>query len=73
MMKLWIDVVGGENSPKYNDERIVARGNLADICKAVHKYADEVESDTDKYFELETDDDDIVFNTVEEFESLILD
>lgn len=48
---VWIEVVGGENSPKYEDERIIAfRENPYTVCRIIKEHADEVNSDSDKYF-----------------------
>lgn len=66
MMKLWIDVVGGGD-----DERVVATGGLKEIEEALDQYESEVEGDPDKYFELETDDKDIVFNSKEDYYSTV--
>ena len=62
-MKLWIDVIGGESE----DERPVATGDFDEIESALEKYESEVDGDPDKYWELETDDNDYVFNTVDEY------
>ena len=66
MMKLWIDVVGGGD-----DERVVATGGLKEIEEALDQYEHEVENDSDKYWEIETDDKDIVFNSKEDYYSTV--
>ena len=67
-MKLWIDVIGGES----NKERVVARGGIEDIDKGVDEYNCEVEgTGGDKYFELQTDTKDIIFNNAEEYYSTV--
>lgn len=54
-MKLWICVVGGEDSDRYEEERIVAQGGLEDIDNGIEQYADEVARSFDKYFWIESD------------------
>ena len=47
---LWLDVIGG--GP---DERPLANSeNVQDIIDAVYETADEVDNDTEKYYELNT-------------------
>jgi len=67
MMKLWIDVIGGES----DEERVVATGGFDEIEKALDEFESEVDGDPDKYWELETDDKDIVFNTVDEYYNIV--
>lgn len=66
-MKLWIDVIGGES----DEERVVATGGFDEIEKALDEFESEVDGDPDKYWELETDDKDIVFNTVDEYYNIV--
>lgn len=65
-MNLWIDVVGGGD-----DERVVATGGLKEIEEALDKYSQEVDGDPDKYWEIETDKNSIVFNSKEDYYSTV--
>ena len=63
MMKLWIDVIGGES----DEERMVASGGLKEIEEALDQYESEVDGDPDKYWEIETENKDIIFNSKEDY------
>lgn len=49
-MKLWICVVGGEDSDKFDDERVIAEGGFEEMDAGVDAYAEEIYEDSDKYF-----------------------
>ena len=38
-MNLWICVVGGEDSDKYDEERIIAHGGIEDIDNGIEQYS----------------------------------
>ena len=68
-MELWIDVVGGEFSDKYDSERIVAVGGFDEIDRAIlEEFGDEVNNDDDKYFELNDGNDSWTFSTTHIYE-----
>lgn len=63
--ELWIMVVGGES----DEERMIAKSNnMLEIRKAVEKYEDEVMSDFDKYFDLETNHQAYIFYDLNDFD-----
>ena len=66
-MKLWICVVGGEDSDKYDEERVVAHGGIKDIDNGIEQYADEVASSFDKYFCIESDHSEWTFEDADQY------
>lgn len=72
-MNLWICVVGGEDSDKYEEERIIATGGIADIDNGIEQYADEVASSFDKYFWLESDNNDWTIEDIDQYYDTIRD
>ena len=72
-MKLWICVVGGEESAKYDQERVIAAGDINDIDAGIDKYENEVSNDWDKYFWVETDTDEWTIESAEQYYDTIRD
>lgn len=66
-MKLWICVVGGEESDNYDEERIIAHGGIEDIDNGIERYADEVANSLDKYFWVESDNDEWTIEDVDQY------
>ena len=66
-MKLWICVVGGEESENYDEERVIAKGGIEEIDAGIDKYSDEVADSTDKYFWVESDHDEWTIEDVDQY------
>lgn len=64
----WIEVVGGEYSPKYDDERMIAHMvSESELCDIMRQFATEVDFDLDKYFRVVGTDYEDTFSTYKEW------